>query len=152
MTQRLEKDFSKSFHNNIKLMGHKLQVNQMAHHETHSDYELFNKKGYIFFIEAKECKVSEKGYGVFAFDRLTQEGKLLDYHQFAHNMYSYLLISFRKKRLKDSYTFLIPITKYISFKNSIGKKSGNLNDFMNNFSQFRLKVLIGSMYDLIPLE
>lgn len=152
MTQRLEKDFSKSFHNNSNLIGHKLQVNIMAHHDTHSDYELFNKKGKVFFIEAKECKVSDKGYGVFAFDRLTQESKLIKYHRFAPNMYSFVLISFRKKMLKNSFCFLIPMCRYMAFKNQIGKKSGNLKDFINNFTQYQLEVIKGSMYDLSRLE
>jgi len=133
--QKLEGLFSLSLKNTPGLLYHKLQVNQLAHQTMHCDFEVFNKGGHVFFIEAKEVQLKD-GKGIFPFSRLTQRQALVHYDAFSDYTNSYLLLLFRGNTMANSFTYLIPIINWVNFENSIGKKSANVTDVYEEFEEY----------------
>jgi len=136
--QKLEGLFSSSLKNTPGLLYHKLHNNPLSHQSTHADFEVFNKNGKVFFIEAKEVQLNDKGSGSFPFSRLTQRNSLLYYSKYSAYTQSYLLLMFRGNTMQNSYTYLIPIKQWVEFENNIGKKSANVVDVSTKFSKYRV--------------
>jgi len=136
--QKLETLFSLSLKNTPGLLYHKLQVNQLAHQTMHCDFEVFNKKGDVFFVEAKEVQLDNKGYGSFPFSRLTQRQALLFYSKFSDFTQSYLLLFFRGTTMKNSLIYMIPIEEWVLFEDYSTKKSANNTDIEKHFSHHKL--------------
>jgi len=112
--QKLEGLFSLSLKNTPKLLYHKLHNNPLSHQSTHADFEVFNSKGDVFFIEAKEVQL-KNGKGSFPFSRLTQRQALIHYDSFSEYTNSCLLLLFRGNTMANSFTYLIPIYDWIFY-------------------------------------
>jgi len=137
--QILEGLFSQSIKKYPNLLGHKLHNNPLAHQTTHADFEVLNKNGNIYFVEAKESKLNDKGYGSFAFKRLTQRNSLIFYSNFSNYTFSFILLFFRSNTMEKSRCFAIPIEKWCEFEQVIGKKSANIHDINENFADYILE-------------
>ena len=131
--QKLEGLFSSSLKQYSTLLSHKLHNNPLAHQSTHADFEVFNKRGFVFFIEAKEVQLNNNGYGSFPFSRLTQRNSLLFYNKFSAFTHSFLLLMFRGNTMANSHTYFIPIERWVNFEQFIGKKSANNTDVFESF-------------------
>lgn len=121
------------FRDSLKLLNEKywylkLQVNPLSHTVSPADFLVItNKRNYL--IEVKEVKLNDSK-GSFVFDRLKQKDALETFESFFPHNKSFVFIFFREKKIPKSKAFLIPIKEYVRMENEIGKKSGNVSDFI----------------------
>lgn len=131
--QILEKIISKSIKANPDIIGHKLHNNPMAYNRTHCDFEYFDRKGNVYFLECKETKT-----GRFEFSRFTQLNSLLYYNNFANYMKGYLVLMFRHKPLRESKIYKIPVRLMSAYILRSKKRSINERECDLNFKNFEL--------------
>ena len=146
MAQITEHVFRKSLNKYRETMWFlKLQVLPMTFTKSPADF-LILTENYRYLTEVKEidCRYVKKA---FRFDRVTQLKELQKFEKAPGRNKSYILIMFRYRMLKDSYAFMIPVNKFVSFKHALEKKSGNLSDFMEAFEDNRLSTK-KSMFNL----
>ena len=122
----------------------KLQVNPLAHTKSPGDYlVLTENKRYI--IECKEIDMRKRINNTWRFERLTQEEDLLLFEKTHLNNNAYILIMFRKRMIRTSSIFFIPIEKYILIKKYWEKKSMKLTDFEREFLLYKCDVRPGGL-------
>ena len=140
--QILESIFQKSLNQyKHKWYFEKLQVNRFAHCKTSADYNVFTPQ-YRYKVECKETDIRKENKS-FPFSRLTQKDELIYFENHQINNFSRVLLSFRRKFIRDSEFFLVPIKIFVDLERSINKKSVNLIDLNNKVSQYKVKVLKG---------
>lgn len=139
MVQRAERVLKEYLKSNSNLWWIKLQNIHTT--KTPADFLVLEKER-RYLIECKEINLT-KGYSSFSFDRLTQEDDLLKFIKLHDNNNSCIFFLFRERTLKKSFMFFIPIDEYISIKENRVKKSLNLSEFLEYFSDRQVFVKNG---------
>lgn len=149
MTQKLESILNKSLKATPGLYGFKLQVMPLAHTDVPSDFIIHNKKGKTMYVECKEVTVKDGVNPRFAFSRFTQEDSLKLIVEFCPQIECYLLLSFRRRYVRDSNFFIVEIRDWLKFLSKHKHKSVSLDEAKNSFT--KLDSLKGSVLDLFSL-
>ncbi len=147
MVQITEKVFRKSLNQYKEVFWFiKLQVLPMSFTKSPADFIVLSREN-KYLVECKEVDC-RRVVRAFEFKRLSQAGLMIRFEELHLNNKAYLLLMFRKRLLKNSKVFMIPIDKYVEFTKTIGKKSGNMQDFCDNFEEYRISTK-KSMFKLL---
>jgi hypothetical protein len=139
MTQITEKKFRESL--NVfkdKMWFIKLQVLPMTFTKSPADFIILSNE-YRYLVECKEVNCIKKNES-FYINRLTQKNEMINFEALNENNIAMLLIMFRKKNMRESSAFFIPLKLFIEFEKKMNKKYLSCDDFLNNMREFKLNI------------